>query len=75
MSPEHGIYEIAIPDRFTGKKLNELNLRNRFNVNVIAIKEVLKNNIIINPKPDFTFMPDMVIYVLGKNDDVLSLKK
>ncbi len=74
LSPEYGIYEIAIPDKFAGKKLNELNLRSRYHVNVIAIKEVLKNNIILNPSPDFTFMPDMVIYVLGKNNDVLNLK-
>jgi len=74
LSPDYGIYEIALPDRFTGKKLNELNLRNKYNVNVIAIKEIFKNNIILNPKPDFKFLPDMVLYLLGKNDDVLTLK-
>lgn len=75
LSPEYGIYEIALPDKFSGKKLNELNLRSRYNINVIAVRDVLNSRIILNPVPDFKFMPDMVLYVLGKSDDIPALKK
>lgn len=75
LSPAYGIYEIALPDHFAGKRLNELNIRKKFNVNVIAIKDVLKDIITINPEPDFKFIPDMVLYLLGKSDDIVNLKK
>ncbi len=75
LSPEYGIYEIAVPDHFTGKRLNELNIRKKYNVNVVAIKDILKDITIINPEPDFKFIPDMVLYLLGKSDDIINLKK
>ncbi len=74
LSPEYGIFEIALPNKFENKKLNELNLRKRYNINVIAVKEVLKNGIVLNPAPDFTLMPDTVLYVLGKSDDIPALE-
>jgi trk system potassium uptake protein TrkA len=74
LSPEYGIYEIAIPDKFSGKRLNELNLRRKYHVSLIAVKDIMRNSMIINPDPDFRFIPDMVLYLLGKNSDVLNLK-
>jgi trk system potassium uptake protein TrkA len=74
MSPDYGIYEMALPDTFAGKRMNELNIRKKYNVSVIAIRDILKNSTVINPDPDFRFLPDMVLYLLGKSDDVLSLK-
>lgn len=74
LSPEYGIYEIALPDTFSGKKLNQLNLRNKYNVNVIAIKDILRDNTIINPEPGYQFRPDTVLYLLGKSDDILNMK-
>lgn len=74
LTPEYGIYEILIPDRFTGKRLNELNLRKKFNVSVIAIKDILTDSMIINPEPEYTFHPDTVLYLLGKSNDIVRLK-
>jgi trk system potassium uptake protein TrkA len=74
LSPEYGIYELAVPDKFSGKRLNELNLRKKYNVSVIAIQDILRNNTIINPQPDFQFLPDMVLFLLGKSNDILTLK-
>ncbi len=74
LSPEYGIYELALPNSFVGKRLNEINLRNKYNVSVVAIHDILKNKTIINPQPDFKFMPDMILYLLGKSDDIMTLK-
>lgn len=74
MSPDYGIYEMALPDTFAGKRMNELNIRKKYNVSVIAIRDIFKNSTVINPAPDFRFLPDMVLYLLGKSDDVMSLK-
>jgi len=74
LTPEYGIYEILIPDRFTGKRLNELNLRKKYNVSVIAIKDILTDSMVINPEPEYTFHPDTVLYLLGKSNDIVRLK-
>ena len=38
LSPDVGVIEVLAPERMLGKRLVELDLRNRFHVNVIAIK-------------------------------------
>ena len=50
-SNEYGIFEIKSPESFIGKTLRELDLRNKYEVNVIGIKKG-ENNSTINPKPD-----------------------
>ncbi|MBN2041083.1 MAG: TrkA family potassium uptake protein [Spirochaetes bacterium] len=75
LTPEYGIYELALPDKFTGKSLKELNMRKKYNVSVIAVRDILHDNIVMNPGPDFKFLPDSVLYLLGKSGDISGLKK
>ena len=61
--------EIEIPSEFINKTLRELNLRNRFGVEVVLIKQksTMKKDerAIVLPKPDYRFQSGDSILVLG----------
>ncbi|MBN1870486.1 MAG: TrkA family potassium uptake protein [Candidatus Omnitrophica bacterium] len=70
MAEDYGIMEVAVPDEFVGKTLMELQLRNRFDVEIIAIKNVLTNNLVMIPKADYKFELDTVMVIVGRNEDI-----
>ncbi len=74
LAPEYSIVEIVVPDKFSGKSLKELQLRNKFNLEVIAIKDVLSEKFKLVPSADYKLEPDNVIIVIGKKDDLAKLK-
>lgn len=74
LAPEYCIVEIAIPDHFIGKTLEELRLRSRYNVEVIAIKDVLSDTFHLIPRVDFKIKPDSALIIIGRESDVNKLK-
>ena len=74
LAPEYSIVEIAVPDKFSGKSLKELQLRNKFNVEIIAVKDVLSEKFKLIPSADYKLEPDNVIIIIGKKDDLSKLK-
>lgn len=60
-----GIQEIAPPDKFIGKSLRELDLRNKYGVQVIAIKEIIPEKITFIPKADFVIKDSDILVVMG----------
>lgn len=74
LAPEYSMIEIATPESFIGKTLRELDLRKKYGVSVIGIKDVLLDNIDINPSPDSKLMPDSVLLILCKTDEFPNFK-
>lgn len=74
LAEEYGIIEMAVPDEFFGKTLMELKLRNKYNVEIIAIKNVLSGKFIMIPKADYKFELDTVMIMVGKNEDIEKVK-
>ncbi|MDD5454254.1 MAG: TrkA family potassium uptake protein [Candidatus Ratteibacteria bacterium] len=74
LAPEYSIMEIAVPDKFVGKSLKELKLRSKYNVEVIAIKDVLQDTLVLIPEADVKIKPDSVLMVIGKEEDINKLK-
>lgn len=68
---QYAIYEIATPERWEGKTVRELNIRARYNVNVIAAK----HNSEIRPvlSPDYTFKREDHLIVMGHVKDLEKL--
>ncbi len=66
VSSDISIIEIPTPEMMLGKNLMELNLRNKYGVTIISIKN--KNNEIIAP-PDvnYKFQKDDVLTLIGEN--------
>ncbi len=74
MAEEYGIVEIATPDKFVGKTLIELQLRNKYKVEVIAIKNVMNDEFSIVPGGDYKIEPDTVMVIVGRNEDVEKIR-
>ena len=71
LDPENSIVEIAVPAEFDGKTVAELQLRNRYGLNVLAISN--NNNdekFIINPDPSKRLQKGSAMVVIGHNKDI-----
>jgi len=74
LAPEYSIATIASPDKFIGKTLKELQLRNKYNIEVIAIKDVLSDSFHLIPGADFKIPPDSALLVIGEKSSVDKLR-
>lgn len=74
LAPEYGIFEIAVPDKFIGKSIKEIGFRNKYQIEIIAIKSALKNHIDFMPDPERKIEPDSVLLFICKKDDFSKLK-
>jgi len=61
-----GIQEIAPPEKFIGKSLRDLDLRNKYGIQVIAIKEIIPEKITYIPKADFVIKDSDVLVIMGE---------
>jgi trk system potassium uptake protein len=75
LGPGCSIHEVAPPESFEGKSLGELKLRNRFRVQVLAVRDVLTQEVHLNPGAEFIVKPSDALIVLGRDPDLALLKK
>ncbi len=66
----YSIVELAPPREFIGKTLRELRIRNRFNVQVVAVKEVLTERVTLVPSPDFVVKDSDILVLMGADGDL-----
>ena len=71
LTDEYSMFEIPIPADWQGKTLVELDIRRRYSINVIAVK----NGEIMNPNlgAQYRFAANDHILVIGKSDEVFRL--
>jgi trk system potassium uptake protein TrkA len=60
-----GIQEMAPPEKFIGKSLRELDIRNKYGIQVIAIREIIPEKITYIPKADFVIKDSDILIVMG----------
>ena len=70
LTSEFSIVETAVPEKFIGKSLREIKLRSKYNLLVIAIKDILQDKFYLMPNADFKLIPDSLMIIMGKRDDV-----
>ena len=75
MTGDYVIAEIAPVEDFVGKSLAELQLRSKYNVNVIGIKEFVPENFVLVPAADFTIKDSDVLLVIGTREDIKRIKE
>jgi trk system potassium uptake protein TrkA len=73
LSPEYSIIDVATPDDFVGKTLKQLQLPKKQGILVIAVRNVMKNDIQLLPPADYKFEPDSIITVIGRYADLNKL--
>lgn len=71
----HSLREVATPRSFVGKSLVELRLRNRFGVQVVAIRHDEEATVKVNPGPETLLQEGDVLFVLGRDNDLDRLRK
>ena len=74
LSDDYMISEMAPPNSFLGKTIAQLQLRSRFHIEVIAIRDVLSDNLHMVPPADFVIKDGEVLVVVGKEKDIQKIK-
>ncbi|MBU1068729.1 TrkA family potassium uptake protein [Myxococcota bacterium] len=66
LSDDTSVMEVAPPDSFCGKTLLELDLRRKFGVYVIAVREIIPGRTVVVPGPDFVVKDSDSLVVVGQ---------
>ena len=74
LADDFDLAQIAPPREFIGKSLKDLNLRARYEVHIIAIKELVPENFILVPPANFIIKDSDILIALGKSKDVKKIK-
>jgi trk system potassium uptake protein TrkA len=75
LSSEHSIIEYAVPKSWEGKDLRDINMRAKFGVTVVALRNINDEHINISPKADSKIREGDIMIVIGDNDDLKKLEK
>ena len=75
LSEDYSIIETEILPSWHGKTLGELNMRDKYGLNVIAARDELAKNIIISPSASYVIKEGDVLIVVGANDDIEKLRE
>ncbi|MDI6725565.1 MAG: TrkA family potassium uptake protein [Smithellaceae bacterium] len=68
------VCEVAPPNSFLGKTMAELQLRRRFHVEVIGIRDVLTEHMHMLPAADFVIKDGEALVVVAKETDIQKIK-
>ena len=68
LSPDYSIVETAIPKRWIGKTLKELDVRRTYEVNVVGIREEEEGRVEITPNPEMPLKEGMILMLIGANE-------
>ena len=70
----YSIIELSPPKDFIGKSLQDLDLINRLGIQIIAVKEVIKDQLILIPTAKFVIKDSDILIMLGRNESLDKLK-
>ena len=68
LSREHAIYETDIPESWVGHTVVDLAVRQRYHLNILAIRK--NGQVVPMPGPSHQFSPDERVILLGSEKDV-----
>ncbi len=74
LSEDYSIVEYACPDKFAGNTLKNLQLRSKYKILLIAVKDILNNDFILMPAADYVLKPDTILILMGKKEDISRMK-
>ncbi|MBN2883821.1 MAG: TrkA family potassium uptake protein [Clostridia bacterium] len=72
LSGDFSIMETTIPDKWVNKTINELAIRAKYKVNIIAVRK--GDTLDISPGADYIFKEDDIVSIMGKNKDLKDLQ-
>ncbi|MDY6011490.1 TrkA family potassium uptake protein [Clostridium sp.] len=72
LSPDYSIMEIEAPEEWKNKTINELKLRSKYGINVMAIKR--DDEINLSPPADFMVKSKDIFVAIGSAEDLSKLE-
>ena len=75
MGTSLGIQELAVPTSWIGRSLRELELPRRYRVSVIAVHDMLRDEMIAIPDPDAPLKDSDTVLIAGKDDDLAKVEE
>ncbi len=75
LAEEFDLVQVGPPRAFIGKSLKDLNLRAKYNVHIIAIKELVPENFTLVPPASFVIKDSDILIMLGKSQNIKKIKE
>jgi trk system potassium uptake protein TrkA len=70
LTREYTVCEIAPPKSFIGRSIGDIQLRKKFNIGLLASRDVLTDEITMIPGGDFVVKDSDILVVIGKEQDI-----
>jgi trk system potassium uptake protein TrkA len=70
IDPEYSMVEFAVPESLAGQTLAEVDLRRRYNIWIIGVKDALTGKFYMFPDPDLKFTDDQLLLAVGRQVDL-----
>lgn len=74
IDPEYSFMELSVPESLINKTLQDVNLRRRFGVWVIGVKDAMTAQLTMFPDGQFVFGADQMVLVVGRRQDLDRLR-
>ncbi|MBU1052336.1 MAG: TrkA family potassium uptake protein [Proteobacteria bacterium] len=68
------LIEVSPPFEWRGKKLKDLMLRNRYQIQIVMIREIIPERVVI-PDGEFILKDSDILYIIGSEEHISSLRK
>lgn len=65
LDDSHSIFEVDLPSEWIGKRISEIDIRQKYGINILAIKE--NGNMDLALTPDYAFIAGQTLLVLGEH--------
>lgn len=75
LEEDYNLVQVEPPPSFIGKSLQEIDLRKRYGVYVIAVKELVPEKFEIIPPADFVVKDSDILLIIGNTDDLDRIKE
>jgi trk system potassium uptake protein TrkA len=74
IDPEYSFVEIAVPEGWVGNTLTELDLKRRYSIWVVGIKDAMTGRLDMFPGGDYKLGVDQLMLVIGKQRDLTTIQ-
>jgi len=75
LAEDFEVMDVAPPAAFHGHTLQELRIRERFDVFAIAVKELVPERFVFLPGPDFVIKPSDILVLIGREKSLGRLRE
>jgi trk system potassium uptake protein TrkA len=75
IDPEYSFVEFSMPQSVVGKTLREANLRSRYGIWVVGVKDALTGKLRMFPDGEFRLGDDQLLLIVGKQTQIDALRE